>query len=109
MIQVLPVNSPPAPARPRFNEQVRQTAFEHYNRPEPADRCVDWTRRFILFHNKRHPADMGRMEIGAFLQHLAGTADAEGHPADFFFKTLSEHPLVTFTVACGSSQQSCGP
>jgi hypothetical protein len=43
------------------------------------------------------------------LQHLAGTADAEGHPADFFFKTLSEHPLVTFTVACGSSQQSCGP
>jgi len=30
-----------------------------------------WTRRFILFHNKRHPADMGKLEIEAFLTHLA--------------------------------------
>ena len=32
---------------------------------------VDWARRFILFHQKRHPAEMGRVEIEAFLTHLA--------------------------------------
>jgi integron integrase len=32
---------------------------------------VGWTRRFILFHKKRHPKDMGAEEIRAFLIHLA--------------------------------------
>ena len=32
---------------------------------------VSWVRRFILFHDKRHPKDMGAEEIRAFLIHLA--------------------------------------
>ena len=32
---------------------------------------VSWIRRFILFHNKRHPNDMGKGEIEAYLTHLA--------------------------------------
>ncbi|MBI3839005.1 MAG: integron integrase [Planctomycetia bacterium] len=32
---------------------------------------VAWVRRFILFHNKRHPTDMGATEVRAFLTHLA--------------------------------------
>src|SRR4029450_8563198 len=32
---------------------------------------VDWTKRFILFHHNPHPAEMGRVEIEAFLTHLA--------------------------------------
>ncbi len=32
---------------------------------------VDWIRRFILFHNKRHPDEMGEKEISDFLTHLA--------------------------------------
>jgi integron integrase len=32
---------------------------------------VEWARRFILFHGKRHPAEMGAPEIEAFLKHLA--------------------------------------
>ncbi len=32
---------------------------------------VGWVRRYILFHNKRHPAQMGRPEIESFLTHLA--------------------------------------
>jgi len=32
---------------------------------------VDWMRRFIRFHHKRHPRDMGAPEIAAFLTHLA--------------------------------------
>lgn len=32
---------------------------------------VDWVKRFILFHRKRHPAEMGAPELEAFLTHLA--------------------------------------
>jgi hypothetical protein len=34
---------------------------------------VHWARRFILFHGKRHPAEMGAREVEAFLTHLAVT------------------------------------
>ncbi|WP_430755077.1 site-specific integrase [Magnetovirga frankeli] len=32
---------------------------------------LDWARRYILFHGKRHPNDMGEAGIVAFLNHLA--------------------------------------
>jgi integron integrase len=32
---------------------------------------VEWARRFILFHHKRHPKEMGAAEVTAFLSHLA--------------------------------------
>jgi site-specific recombinase XerD len=32
---------------------------------------VDWIRRFILFHGKRHPQSMGAEEVRDFLSHLA--------------------------------------
>ncbi|MFQ5401134.1 MAG: integron integrase [Anaerolineae bacterium] len=38
---------------------------------------VQWIKRYILFHEKRHPAAMGREEVAAFLTHLA----VEGHVA----------------------------
>ena len=42
----------------------------HYSiRTEEA--YIDWARRFILFHGKRHPRDMGAVEVEAFLSHLA--------------------------------------
>lgn len=35
------------------------------------DAYKHWIRRFILFHGKRHPKDMGALEVEAFLNHLA--------------------------------------
>jgi len=44
--------------------------FKHYSiRTEQA--YEDWGRRFILFHGKRHPREMGAREVEAFLTHLA--------------------------------------
>jgi hypothetical protein len=49
----------------QLREELR---LKHYSyRTEQA--YVDWVRRFILFHNKRHPAEMGAPEIRAFLAH----------------------------------------
>ncbi|GBF29548.1 tyrosine recombinase XerD [bacterium MnTg03] len=54
-----------------FLEKVRHLMrVQHYAiRTEEA--YTDWIRRFILFHQKRHPADMGEKEISDFLTHLA--------------------------------------
>jgi integron integrase len=52
-------------------DRVREVLrLKHYSiRTEEA--YVAWMRRYILFHNKRHPKDMGPSEIEAFLSHLA--------------------------------------
>jgi len=37
---------------------------------------VSWIKRFILFHNKRHPNEMGKVEIEAFLSYIVSFAPA---------------------------------
>lgn len=62
---------PAARPAPRLLDQVRDAVrVRHYSiRTEQA--YVDWIRRFVLFHGKRHPAQMGPQEVSAFLTHLA--------------------------------------
>ena len=36
-----------------------------------AEAYVGWIRRFIVFHGKRHPRELGELEVSAFLAHLA--------------------------------------
>jgi integron integrase len=58
--------------RPRkLLDQVRDVLrLKHYSyRTEQT--YIYWIRRFILFHNKRHPAEMGTAEVTQFLTHLA--------------------------------------
>ena len=58
--------------RPRqLLDQMRDIIrVKHYSiRTEQA--YVGWARRYILFHDKRHPREMGAPEIAAFLTHLA--------------------------------------
>lgn len=52
-------------------EQVRDVMrFKHYSlRTERT--YGDWITRFIRFHGKRHPAEMGTDEVSGFLTHLA--------------------------------------
>ena len=54
-----------------FLEEVRNAIrLRHYSiRTEQA--YVDWIRRFIFFHGKRHPREMGEAEVRSFLTHLA--------------------------------------
>ena len=60
-------NPQPAKLLDRVRAAIRA---RHYSlRTEEA--YVGWVRRFILFHRKRHPAEMGEAEINQFLTHLA--------------------------------------
>lgn len=68
----VPACAPPAsPPGPRLLDRVREAIrTRHYSyRTEKA--YVHWIKRFIFFHNKRHPAEMGEAEIGQFLSSLA--------------------------------------
>jgi len=54
-----------------FLDSVRnKIRLKHYSiRTEES--YVQWVKRFILFHGKRHPGEMGAPEVEAFLTHLA--------------------------------------
>jgi len=60
---------PPAKLLDRVRYRIRLKGYSI--RTEQS--YVSWIRRFILFHNKRHPQDMGKGEIEAYLTHLAVT------------------------------------
>ncbi|MGH8671876.1 MAG: integron integrase [Burkholderiales bacterium] len=57
--------------KPRLFDQVRaRIRFKHYsNRTEQA--YLSWIKRYIVFHGKRHPREMGATEVTTFLNHLA--------------------------------------
>jgi hypothetical protein len=57
--------------KPKLLDLVRNKIhLKHYSiRTERA--YVDWVKRFLLFHHKRHPTAMAAAEIHAFLSHLA--------------------------------------
>src|SRR5215470_17595854 len=59
------------PDSPRLLARVRdKIRFKHYNiRTEQA--YVDWIKRFIRFHGKRHPTTLGAPEAESFLTDLA--------------------------------------
>lgn len=63
--------SPSGSHQPRLFEQVRGVIrLKHYSiRTEQS--YIGWIKRFILFHNKRHPRDMGAEEVTQFLTDLA--------------------------------------
>lgn len=58
------------------------------------EKCyADWVRRFILFHNKCHPRDMGALEVEAFLTHLAvGRSAAASTPNQALAAIISLQP-----------------
>lgn len=60
---------------PKLLDQVRtEIRKRHYSR-RTEQSYVHWIKRFILFHGKRHPRDMGAAEIEAFLSDLAVRQD----------------------------------
>jgi integron integrase len=61
------MTAPPKKLLDRMREILR---VKHYSiRTEQT--YINWAKRYILFHDKRHPKDMGSQEIAAFLTHLA--------------------------------------
>lgn len=57
--------------KPKLPDQVRAVARARHLSHRTEDTYHNFIKRFILFHNKRHPKEMGAAEISDFLTHLA--------------------------------------
>ncbi len=83
-----------------FLERVRDTIrVRHYSR-RTEKTYLFWVRHFILFHGKRHPADMGGREVGEFLSHLAVNEDVSASTQNqalnaivYMYRHVLERPL----------------
>jgi hypothetical protein len=60
--------------KPRLLDQVRNAIRARHYSYRTEEAYVGWIRRYILFHGKRHPAEMGPPEITQFLTALAVAA-----------------------------------
>ena len=61
----------PSASSPRLLDQVRDKLRALHYSLRTEETYVHWMRRYILYHGKRHPRDMGAAEVEAFLSHLA--------------------------------------
>jgi integron integrase len=58
-------------AKSHLMEQVRNTLRVHHYSLRTEHVYLHWIKRFILYHNKRHPRDMGEKDVSDFLTYLA--------------------------------------
>jgi hypothetical protein len=91
------LSGPSQASKPRLLDQIRQLMrLRHYSlRTEEA--YIGWIRRYILFHGKRHPRDLGESDIASFLSSLA----VKGQVAA---ATQTKHS----TRCCFCTKRSCG-
>jgi site-specific recombinase XerD len=65
-------DTPPCGARPPgLIERYREELQARHDARRTVDTYEQWLRRFLRFHHRRHPREMGSDEVNAFLTHLA--------------------------------------
>jgi integron integrase len=62
---------PAHPKQPRLLDRVRHAIRARHYSLRTEEAYIGWIKRYIFFHDKRHPAEMGEPEINAFVTHLA--------------------------------------
>ncbi|HPI94570.1 MAG TPA: integron integrase [Gammaproteobacteria bacterium] len=83
-------------------DQVRtKIRFKHYSR-NTEKTYVSWIKQYILFHGKRHPKDMGKVEIEQFLSYLATTRKVSAPTQNQAFNAL----LFLYTQVLGISLEN---
>lgn len=90
--------------KPKLLEQVRAVARMRHLSLKTEGAYVARIRQFILFHNKRHPSEMGETEVREFLTHLAvegGVAASTQNVALcailFLYRDVLQKPLAQIT------------
>jgi integron integrase len=63
---------PPASgAEPKLLNRIRRALRMRHYSPRTEEAYVSWIRRFIVFHGKRHPRELGEAKVSAFVSSLA--------------------------------------
>jgi integrase len=56
---------------PRLLDRLRDAISTRHYSHRTEKQYVAWVRRYIIFHDRRHPRDLGGPEVEGFLSHLA--------------------------------------
>lgn len=83
-----PISSPSGAAKPKLLDQVRQAIRARHYSYMTEKAYVGWIKRFIFFHDKRHPAEMGEAEIARFLSSLATDSHVSASTQNQAFNAL---------------------
>jgi hypothetical protein len=57
--------------KPKLLDQVRDVIRRKHYSIRTEEAYVDWIKRFIIYHDKRHPSEVAEDEVAQFLTHLA--------------------------------------
>jgi integron integrase len=86
-------------------DQVREALRVKHYAYRTEESYTQWIRRYILFHNKRHPKDLAEPEVEAFLTHLAVQGQVAASTQNqalsallFLYRTVLKQPLAVETM-----------
>lgn len=89
-----------AAPKPKLLEQVREALRARQYSVRTENVYVQWIKRFIFFHGKRHPLEMGELEVGQFLSNLASEQQVSASTQNqalnallFLYREVLEKPL----------------
>jgi len=93
---------------PKLLDRVHQAIRARHYSPSTEQAYVAWIRRFIFFHGKRHPMEMGQPEVNQFLTHLAvhervaaSTQNQALAALLFLYDKVLDRPLGQIEGLCG--------
>jgi integron integrase len=93
-------NSSSESSSPRLLDRLHEAIKRlHYSR-RTEEAYIHWTKRFIFYHGKRHPSELGEAAVSAFLNHLATNLNVAGSTQNqalsallFLYKEVLGTPL----------------
>jgi hypothetical protein len=101
------------PAPKKLLDQMRDVLrMKHYSY-QTEKTYTEWVKRFILFHQKRYPKEMGAPEIQAYITYLAvertvaaSTQNQALSAVLFLYRIVLQKEIIYFTIRSGFSQSS---
>jgi hypothetical protein len=111
-----PSSGAPGDRGPKRLDRVRSAIRMLHDRIRTEDAYVQWITRFIVFHGKRRPLEMGDREVEAVLIHLAVDEDVAASTQNramsallFLDKVVLERPLEDRIGACRAKSRDGYP
>jgi site-specific recombinase XerD len=91
-----------SPSKPRLLVRVREAIRTRQYSPRTEQAYVHWIRRYIFYHEFRHPSELGKEAVQAFLTHLAVGQQVSASTQNQAFAAL----LFLYLFSGGSNQRS---
>src|SRR5947208_15209239 len=86
--------------KPKLLDQVRNVIRRRHYSVRTEQAYIDWIKRFIIYHGKRHPGDMAEEEVARFLTHLDRDRDVAPSTQNqalsallFLYKEVLKHEI----------------